>query len=219
MLDSDLHLLGENEQLQNLILREDGDKEGGDDPENGEGGKKKDPPEPKEKDEKLIPQSQVDKLVGDTRKRARETAENKMLERFGVKTEAELLASLEEGKTLKESQMSEAEKADARIKELEADSSLATELQKQNEELGEVVQKTLDARIKQLDPPDYLKTIMEDMEPAKALSFLSEHEDELADQKPRVPKTDADGKGVKKALTEKDKAARKEELARRYNIT
>jgi hypothetical protein len=62
---------------------------------------------------------------------------------------------------------------------------------------------------------------MEDMEPVKALNFLSEHEDELVKAKMqlRVPDTSGDGKGKQKAQTDEEKKARKEELTKRYRIT
>jgi hypothetical protein len=218
MHDSGLYLLEEGEQLRTFILREEsGEKE---DPKPGtEKEEKGDPVEgEKKKEEELIPQSKVNEIVGETRKTARETAKRKLLEMAGVATEDELVAALEEAKKIKESQMSEAERAEARIKDLEQASSLAEELKAQNEELQGAIQNTLNARMESADPPDYLKEVLRDMEPASALKFLTKHEKELAETRMRVPKTGASEKGAKKAETKEEKAERRANIAKTYGI-
>jgi hypothetical protein len=117
--------------------------------------------------------------------------------------------------------MSDAEKAQAEIDRLKKEARKATTLEEENEQLNKAVETQLGSRIKALDPPEYLLSLMEDMEPVKALNFLSEHEDELVKAKMqlRVPETGGDGKGKQKAQTDEEKEARKEDLKRRYRIT
>lgn len=218
----------EKERPESVILS-DSKTDDDDDAKKAAGDAKTQDPPPKGKeegdgkgkeDEKLVAQSKVDEIVGQTRTQARETAEKKMLERLGITDEETLIAELKAARVLKESQMSDTEKAQAEIKRLEADAAKATELAKENQKLSGILEATLKSRLTALEPPDYLKTLMEDMEPAMALEFLSQHEAEIteAKAKPPVPKTGAGGKGKKKALTDEEKKERREEIARTYGI-
>ena len=215
----------EKEQPQSVVLFEDDPPKTADPPKGAEPPKGEDPPkEPgkkKEEDEKLIPQKQVNELVGQARIQARETAQKKLFESLGVTSEEELMRVWTEAQKLKESQMSDAEKAQAEIDRLTKDASTAMELAKQNEALNEALKGTLTARIAALEPPKYLEEIMQDMEPAKALLFLTAHEAEIveAKKKPGVPETGAAGKGKKKAATEEEKEAEKQRLAKKYSIS
>lgn len=166
-------------------------------------------------------QEEVNQFVGKARKQARGAEANRWLKVLGVETEEEAAKLLEEAEKIKESQMSDAEKAQAEIDRLKKEARKATTLEEENEQLNKAVETQLGSRIKALDPPEYLLSLMEDMEPVKALNFLSEHEDELVKAKMqlRVPETGGDGKGKQKAQTDEEKEARKEDLKRRYRIT
>jgi hypothetical protein len=166
-------------------------------------------------------QEEVNQFVGKARKQARGAEANRWLKVLGVETEEEAAKLLKEAEKIKESQMSDAEKAQAEIDRLKKEARKATTLEEENEQLNKAVETQLGSRIKALDPPEYLLSLMEDMEPVKALNFLSEHEDELVKAKMqlRVPETGGDGKGKQKAQTDEEKEARKEDLKRRYRIT
>jgi hypothetical protein len=166
-------------------------------------------------------QEEVNQFVGKARKQARGAEANRWLKVLGVETEEEAAKLLKEAEKIKESQMSDAEKAQAEIDRLKKEARKATTLEEENEQLNKAVETQLGSRIKALDPPEYLLSLMEDMEPVKALNFLSEHEDELVKAKMqlRVPETGGDGKGKQKAQTDEEKEARKEDLRRKYRIT
>ncbi len=108
---------------------------------NGAGGGETKPPETRS-----FTQAELDAMFSDRAKRAEENAIKTLLEKAGAKDATELLATLEEGKKAKTSQMSELEKLQAKMAELEkkatdADNARTAALAQANERLlkGEVL--------------------------------------------------------------------------------
>lgn len=176
----------------------------------------------KSPDEKMLPQSVVNELVGDTRKQARETGRNSVLKELGYESVEDLAKEIETARSLKEAQMSEVEKLQSQLETLKPQAEKVTTLEKEVTELKSVVEQTLETRKTQLDIPPYLQDVLNSMNAREALAFLDKHAGEIgatATSRSTVPTTGAGGKGDKKALTEEEKQKRQDALRRKYRIS
>lgn len=100
----------------------------------GGGGGEDDPPKDPPADPTVqLAQKELDKQFADRAKRGGESALSKLFEKYGVKDADELAAVIQDGKKLKESQMSELEKAQAEkeaAEKLAADEKTARETER-----------------------------------------------------------------------------------------
>jgi hypothetical protein len=106
----------------------------------GDGGEKKEekPPEPKKVEHT---QEELDKLFADRARQGERAALDKLFKDLGVKDATELTTLLTEGKKLKESQLSDVEKAQA--EKTAAENALATEKTERADEIGKLKERLL----------------------------------------------------------------------------
>lgn len=154
--------------------------------------KEKSKSEEKEGEVKVFSQSQVDAIIADRLAREKKASE-KAAEAAKKKAEEEALTKNAEWKTLAETRG-----ADLEAVTKERDELLAIK------EQAETYKAALDGQVKALkkDLPKHILPLVEEMDPVKALEYLSKHGKELGVKAASYPETPEDEE--KKAITKED---------------
>lgn len=156
-------------------------------------------------------QDDVDRLMGKTRTEARE----RLLKDLGYDDPDKLQADIEAFKKHQKAQMSELERLQSDLSELNGVGEKLTAAEAKVEALNQLIEQQVEAQMKALDVPDHVKPLLEGMSPEAKLAYLNEHGASFVkEQKPKAPRTNAAGKGGGAS----NAAERQTRIRHKYNI-
>ena len=112
--------------------------------------------------------------------------------------------------------MTELQKVNTKVTELEPFKAQAADLESRNTALEGALKTHLEAIKAELDIPDHVLPLVADMDPAQQLTYFSENRAAFSRKLP--PNTNADGKGGKPPETPADKEKRLKAISEKYGI-
>lgn len=166
--------------------------------------------------EKTFTQEDVNRIAGEARKTARAAAVNELLKEIGLESQDALTDLVNDAKTRREADMTELQKATERIGELEPLQEQTQTLNNQLESANQALQTYLDALEAELNIPEHVKPLLENMNKPERLDYLSKNKDAFARTTP--PNTNAGGKGGKPPQTAQEIEQKREKLRAKYGI-
>lgn len=164
-------------------------------------------------------QERVNELVGQARQAGRESGVNSLLEDLGLGSTDELQEIITAVRDQREAEMSEVERLQARVQELEGVSSTAASLQERNEALEGVISERVTALYDDLNVPEHIQTLLEDRPADQRLSYLTENRSKFGTRSTPPTNTNAGNSGgSKKPKNIHENKQRSEELRGKYSI-
>ena len=165
---------------------------------------------------KTFTQEDVNRISGEVRTSAKKTAVNDLFTELGVENKDSLANIIAKANDDAQANMTELQKVNTKVTELEPFKAQAADLETRNTALEGALKTHLDALKKELDIPDHVLPLVADMDPAQQLTYFSENRAAFSRKLP--PNTNADGKGGKPPVTPAEKEKKAKELEARYGI-
>lgn len=161
---------------------------------------------------KTFTQADLDRIAGE----ARASARSRVLSDLGYDDPEKAKADLEAFKKLQREQLSEVEQLKADLAAATATGEQLTAATEQIEALNTIIKAQVEAQMKTLEVPEYVKPLLEGMTPQEQLAYLTEHGASFIKEqaKTKKPATNAAGKGG----GSENAADRKAKVRAKYNI-
>jgi len=159
-------------------------------------------------------QAQVDRLMGDTRKEARERAISGFVKTLGFETEDAAvsgLGDLRENALQRDDLNTRLNLTTTELNDLKAQNATATT---QLVTANETIEAATGAMLKDLEVPAYIKALLDKLSQPEQLIWLAEHRGDI-NARPPVPSTGAADKGTG---TEAPPRTRTSRIRKRYGI-
>lgn len=163
---------------------------------------------------KTLTQDEVNALVGKTRTESRDKAVASLLEELGIPDKDALGTLVKESEERRQANLSETEKLNERILELEGSTKEGKQTSKQLKAYEAAMQANVEIQIKELSIPDHIAALLEPMTALDKLSYLTENAKHFA--KPAPANTNAGNKGTSNTTTSDED--RKKAVKARYGI-
>lgn len=144
--------------------------------------------------DKTFTQADVDRIMGETRRTGRQAGINEFLKELGVDSPDTLKATLAEAKKAREASMTEAERANARIAELEKQAQEAAALREQATSYETALTAHADSLLKQAKLPKHVKDLVQKLNPIDRVQWFTDNAEELSKSQP-VPNLNGDASG------------------------
>ena len=163
--------------------------------------------------DKMFTQADVDRIMGETRRTGRQAGINEFLKELGVDNPDTLKATLAEARKAREASMTEAERANARIAELERQAQEAAALREQATSYETALTAHADSLLRQAKLPKHVKALVEKLNPIDRVQWFTDNAEELSKPQP-VPNLngDASGRARSGGLSEADRLLLASEL-------
>lgn len=143
-----------------------------------------------------LTQAKVNSLLKQAKLTNRKAGRDEVLAKAGVKTVAELEALVKTHRDQQTAQMTELEKAQARVAELEPITAERDTYKTTAENYEKVVGERVKALIKELKIPKFVQALLESKTPLEQLEYINSNREELAKTATRtVPDIDGDAGG------------------------
>jgi hypothetical protein len=153
-------------------------------------------------------QEQVNQFLAKERKNAEAKGASSLLSELGYTDPEELRTAVLSFKTAQEAQMTELQKAQARVKALETADAKAISAEKALETANAALKANVESQLKALNVPKHISTLVEAMEPIAALDYLTANAEALRPKTVAIPDIDAkkNGGSKSKELDDAEKA-------------
>lgn len=157
--------------------------------------------------QRTLTQEEVDKLVGNTRTKAREKAVESLIEELGVQDVDSLKELVKQAEERRLANLSEVEKLQEQIKSLGEVQQQSKATSKELKAYQEAVENTVANQLKSLNIPSHVAALLENMPALEKLNYLSENAKHFA--KPMTTNTNAATKGSGNTATSKEEQLKK----------
>lgn len=144
--------------------------------------------------DKTFTQADLDRIAGEARKAGRQSGLSEFLKELGVDNPDTLKATLAEARKAREASMTEAERANARIAELEKQAQEAAALREQANSYETALTAHADSLLKQAKLPKHVKALVEKLNPIDRVQWFTDNAEELSKSQP-VPNLNGDASG------------------------
>ncbi len=133
--------------------------------------------------EPTFTQKQLDELIGTARSKGRESGATAILKDLGIEDLKTLKAVVTDHRESQQASMTELQKAQERVEELEGRVTTLEPLEAQNQEYADAITTRVDAITKDLALPDHVQELIDPMSPVQKLTYLTKHREALEPNK------------------------------------
>lgn len=140
-------------------------------------------------------QADVDRIAAEARTQGRSSTLTATLKEFGFEDLDTAKSFFAAAKKRQEDEMSELERTQARVGELEPAAQERDTLKAQHEERNKTITVLGETLIKDLNIPKYVEALLADMEPLQRLQYITDYRADFVRTNPTKPDIDAAGRG------------------------
>lgn len=167
--------------------------------------------------EKVYSQAEFEAAFGPRAARAKETAVKSLLSELNFDSKDDLAAFLADARTKADAELSELERLQNQIGELEPQAASATTIQETLDKYEEQVSERVKILVEELKIPDYVTSLLDSMSPLQQLEYINNNRDAFK-ATPPPPNTNAGQKGGKAGANGRITAVRtKYGIPKRHN--